>query len=205
MQSIGRNDTISVPGLCTPVTATIRPSVAAMLYAGAVEETAITTLDSSPSAPARRPLSWAGADAAGAVITAGAVVSALTRVVMGSTAFRPDRVPGLWQYCIAIPYCCTGFRYEVFSSFRHAAHKNEHQSLWNHSHHSEASMPWSCRRDASAVNPLAWPAGGSHHCGYLHPPSGVQISAILAATGIGRDGLRPRPARAACRSRDRGP
>jgi hypothetical protein len=50
MQSIGRNDTISVPGLCTPTTATIRPSVAAMLYAGAVEETAITTLDSSPSA-----------------------------------------------------------------------------------------------------------------------------------------------------------
>src|SRR6266481_5491994 len=53
MQSIGRNDTISVPGLCTPTTATIRPSVAAMLYAGAVEETAITTLESSPSAPAR--------------------------------------------------------------------------------------------------------------------------------------------------------
>ena len=59
MHSIGRNDTISVPGLCTPTTATIRPSVAAMLYAGAVEETAITTLESSPSAPARRPLSWA--------------------------------------------------------------------------------------------------------------------------------------------------
>ena len=57
MHSIGRNDTISVPGLCTPTTATIRPRVAAMLYAGAVEETAITTLDSSPSAPARRPLS----------------------------------------------------------------------------------------------------------------------------------------------------
>src|SRR6185369_379023 len=55
----------------------------AMLYAGAVEETAITTLESSPSAPARRPLSWAGADAAGAAITAGAIVSALTRVVMG--------------------------------------------------------------------------------------------------------------------------
>src|SRR6476646_10403723 len=83
MHSSGRNDTISVPGLCTPTTATIRPSVAAMLYAGAVEETAITTLESSPSAPARRPLSWAGADAAGAAITAGAIVSALTRVVMG--------------------------------------------------------------------------------------------------------------------------
>src|SRR6516164_320834 len=57
MQSIGRNDTMSVPGLCTPTMATIRPSVAAMLYAGAVEETAITTLEISPSAPARRPLS----------------------------------------------------------------------------------------------------------------------------------------------------
>jgi hypothetical protein len=31
MQSIGRNDTMSVPGLCTPTTATMRPSVAAML------------------------------------------------------------------------------------------------------------------------------------------------------------------------------
>src|SRR5436190_7666967 len=83
MHSIGRNDTISVPGLCTPTTATISPSVAAMLYAGAVEETAITTLESSPSAPARRPLSCAGTVAAGAVTTAGTVVSALTRVVMG--------------------------------------------------------------------------------------------------------------------------
>ena len=31
MQSIGRNDAISVPGLCTPTIATMRPSVAAML------------------------------------------------------------------------------------------------------------------------------------------------------------------------------
>src|SRR6185437_10097394 len=106
MQSIGRNDTISVPGLCTPTTATIRPSVAAMLYAGAVDETAITTLDSSPSAPARRPLSceavpwpavpraaapWA---AAGAEITGGAVVSALTRVVMGVYRLPPGPVAG---------------------------------------------------------------------------------------------------------------
>ena len=59
MHSMGRNDTMSVPGLCTPTTATMRPSVAAMLYAGAVEETAITTLDISPSAPARSPLSCA--------------------------------------------------------------------------------------------------------------------------------------------------
>src|SRR5258705_1542103 len=89
MQSIGRNETISVPGLCTPTTATIRPSVAAMLYAGAVEETAITTLERSPSAPARRPLSWAGADAAGAAITAGAGVSTLTRVGIGVYRLPP--------------------------------------------------------------------------------------------------------------------
>ena len=110
MQSIGRNDTISVPGLCTPTTATIRPSVAAMLYAGAVEETAITTLESSPSAPARRPLSWSSAwaaDAAGAAITAGAVVSALTRVVMGVYRLPPGPVAGahgstVSQYHIAV-------------------------------------------------------------------------------------------------------
>src|SRR5439155_5671706 len=96
MQSIGRNDTISVPGLCTPTRATIRPSVAAMLYAGAVEETAITTLESSPSAPARRPLFWEAAlwaaalwAAAAAAITGGAVVSALTRVVMGVYRLPP--------------------------------------------------------------------------------------------------------------------
>src|ERR1700729_3858402 len=101
MQSIGRNDTISVPGLCTPTTATIRPSVAAMLYAGAVDETAITTLDSSPSAPARRPLSC----------EAGAMGSAMVTVVMMGTAFRPARGAGFYRYCISIPYCCTGLRY----------------------------------------------------------------------------------------------
>src|ERR1700744_2371086 len=102
MQSIGRNDTISVPGLCTPTTATIRPSVAAMLYAGAVDETTITTLDSSPSAPARRPLScvaapWPAAPwaAAGTEITGGAVASALTRVVMGVYRLPPGPVAGV--------------------------------------------------------------------------------------------------------------
>src|SRR5436190_23444408 len=112
MHSIGRNDTISVPGLCTPTTATIRPSVAAMLYAGAVEETAITTLESSPSAPARRPLSWpaaswAGPDAAGAAITAGAVVFALTRVVMGVYRLPPGPVAGV----MAVLYSNTIFLY----------------------------------------------------------------------------------------------
>src|SRR5437763_15218731 len=114
MQSIGRKDTISVPGLCTPTTATIRPSVAAMLYAGAVEETAITTLESSPSAPARRPFSWTGAGAAGAVVTAGAVVSALTRVVMG--VYRLPAPAGcrgygstVYQYHISVQVSDTKF------------------------------------------------------------------------------------------------
>src|SRR5579862_9762596 len=95
MHSIGRNDATSVPGLCTPTTATMRPSVAAMLYAGAVEETAITTLETSPSAPARRPLSRvAGASTeagtAGTAPLAGvAAASAMVIVVMMGTAFRP--------------------------------------------------------------------------------------------------------------------
>src|SRR5260370_40486922 len=105
MQSIGRNDTTSVPGLCTPTMATIRPSVAAMLYAGAVEETAITPLEISPSAPARRPLSG------------GATGSAIAMEGMGDTAVRPARGAGLWRYCIPIPYCCTGFGYEDFEIF----------------------------------------------------------------------------------------
>src|SRR5689334_8477141 len=118
MQSIGRNDTTSVPGLCTPTRATIRPSVAAMLYAGAVEETAITTLESSPSAPARRPLSWpaapwAWAGAAGAGVTAGAVISALTRVVMGVYRLPPGRLPGhgstVSQYHIVVQVSDTKF------------------------------------------------------------------------------------------------
>src|SRR5258708_33798741 len=118
MQSIGRNETISVPGLCTPTTATIRPSVAAMLYAGAVEETAITTLESSPSAPARRPLSWATAPwgaapwaaAAGAAITGGAVVSALTGVVMGVYRLPPGPGAG----ALAVLYSTTILLYRFW-------------------------------------------------------------------------------------------
>src|SRR6266516_1622885 len=119
MHSIGRNDTISVPGLCTPTTATIRPSVAAMLYAGAVEETAITTLESSPSAPARRPLSWEAASRetapwafAGAAITGGAVVSALTRVVMGVYRLPPGPGAG----AMAVLYSNTILLYRFFDT-----------------------------------------------------------------------------------------
>src|SRR5579862_780306 len=107
MHSIGRNDATSVPGLCTPTTATMRPSVAAMLYAGAVEETAITTLETSPSAPARRPLSReagaegraeAGAEATGfAPWSGGATGSAVVIVVMMGTAFRPA---GCWAMAV---------------------------------------------------------------------------------------------------------
>ena len=57
MQSIGRNDAISVPGLCTPTTAPAYSMAATLGLIVAVEETAITTLEISPSAPARRPLS----------------------------------------------------------------------------------------------------------------------------------------------------
>src|SRR5579862_10073764 len=101
MHSIGRNDTTSVPGLCTPTTATMRPSVAAMLYAGAVEETAITTLETSPSAPVRRPLSReAGADAGAtgsAPLSGGATSSAMVSVVM-MVLLPPRSSTGLWQY-----------------------------------------------------------------------------------------------------------
>src|SRR5579859_7750969 len=95
MHSIGRNDTTSVPGLCTPTTATMRPSVAAMLYAGAVEETAITTLETSPSAPARRPLSRAAAAGteagteAGTGAAAGAAVGTEAEAAAGAVAAGP--------------------------------------------------------------------------------------------------------------------
>src|SRR5579859_653971 len=137
MHSIGRNDTTSVPGLCTPTTATMRPSVAAMLYAGAVEETAITTLETSPSAPARRPLSRAAAAgteagtgaaagaavgteaeaAAGAVAagpvpqSGGATASAMVSVVMMvGTAFRPA---GCWAMAVLYSNTILLYRFEI--------------------------------------------------------------------------------------------
>ena len=118
MHSIGRNDTTSVPGLCTPTTATMRPSVAAMLYAGAVEETAITTLETSPSAPARRPLSraaeaeaGAGAGAAGpAPLSGGATGSAMVVVVMGDTAFRPA---GCWAMAVLYLNTILLYRFKI--------------------------------------------------------------------------------------------
>ena len=57
MQNIGTNETSSTAGACvpTPATATSRPSVAAIEYAGAVDATPITTLETKPIAPLRRP------------------------------------------------------------------------------------------------------------------------------------------------------
>src|SRR5579864_8607494 len=119
MHSIGRNDTTSVPGLCTPTTATMRPSVAAMLYAGAVEETAITTLETSPSAPARRPLSRearaeaeAEAEATGfAPLSGGAAGSAMVMVVMMmGTAFRPA---GCWAMAVLYRSTILLYRFEI--------------------------------------------------------------------------------------------
>src|SRR5579859_2365881 len=138
MHSIGRNDTTSVPGLCTPTTATMRPSVAAMLYAGAVEETAITTLETSPSAPARRPLSRAAGTEAGTGAAAGAAVgteaeaaagavaagpvprsggataSAMVSVVMMvGTAFRPA---GCWAMAVLYSNTISLYRFEIRNS-----------------------------------------------------------------------------------------
>ena len=49
-----------ISGACTPTPAmTTKPSVAARLYAGAVDARPITALDSNPSAPDLRPLSAA--------------------------------------------------------------------------------------------------------------------------------------------------
>jgi hypothetical protein len=47
MQSIGRKDTSSTAGAAspTPWTATMKPSVAARLYAGAVDAVAMTMFD----------------------------------------------------------------------------------------------------------------------------------------------------------------
>src|ERR1700679_263668 len=57
IQNIGTNDTSSTAGPCvpTPAPATSNPSVAAIEYAGAVDETPITTLDRKPIAPIFRP------------------------------------------------------------------------------------------------------------------------------------------------------
>jgi len=46
-----------IAGALTPTTITTKPSVAAKLYAGAVEATPMTTLDSNPSTPGLSPLS----------------------------------------------------------------------------------------------------------------------------------------------------
>ena len=56
MNSIGTNAITITIGVWKTTIATTAPMVAASEYAGAVDETPMTTLDSSPSAPVLRPL-----------------------------------------------------------------------------------------------------------------------------------------------------
>src|SRR5664279_3153289 len=53
---IGTKASTTMDGDCNPTRATIRPSVAARLYAGAVDATPMTTLERSPIAPVFSPL-----------------------------------------------------------------------------------------------------------------------------------------------------
>src|SRR5208282_2791474 len=55
--SIGMNATTATRGALRPTAMTTKVRVAARLYAGAVEATPITTLETRPSAPLFRPLS----------------------------------------------------------------------------------------------------------------------------------------------------
>src|ERR1700704_5195919 len=54
--SIGTNASTATSGAFSPTAATTKNSVAARLYAGAVDATPITTLDTRPRAPVLRPL-----------------------------------------------------------------------------------------------------------------------------------------------------
>src|SRR5579862_9911458 len=55
-KNIGMNASTTINGVCTPITATTNPSVAARLYAGAVEAIPIAVLVTRPSALAFSPL-----------------------------------------------------------------------------------------------------------------------------------------------------
>ena len=55
--SIGTNPIRKTPGICTPTSVTVGPSVAVSAYAGATEEIASTTLPSNPTESWTRPLS----------------------------------------------------------------------------------------------------------------------------------------------------
>ena len=67
-KNIGTKASTVTMGACTPIATTTKPSVAAKLYAGAVEAMPITTLETNPSAPVLRPFS--GARLAGSTIKA---------------------------------------------------------------------------------------------------------------------------------------
>ena len=51
------NPTRKIAGSCTPTSDTVGPSAAVRVYAGAMQETPITTAPSSPTDPAFRPFS----------------------------------------------------------------------------------------------------------------------------------------------------
>src|ERR1039458_3237725 len=68
MNHMGKKARTVTTGAWRPIATTTKPSVAAMLYAGAVEATAMTMLEIRPSAPVLRPFS--GARLAGSTISA---------------------------------------------------------------------------------------------------------------------------------------
>src|SRR5438128_2144437 len=81
---MGTKASIVMTGEWSPTAATMRPSVAAMLYAGAVEESPMTTEENSPSAPALSPFSpGPGPSASGAADSA-----------VSPESFTPDHFPG---------------------------------------------------------------------------------------------------------------
>ena len=59
MNHIGKKAQMVTIGACTPIATTTKPSVAARLYAGAVEAMPMTTLEIRPSAPDLSPFSCA--------------------------------------------------------------------------------------------------------------------------------------------------
>src|SRR5438552_1886988 len=88
---MGRNDTSSTAGAWTPTppSATMKPSVAASEYAGAVEATPITTLERKPIAFFFRPLA-STRPVAGAPAT-GSAGAATVSVAMGLLFGGPRR------------------------------------------------------------------------------------------------------------------
>src|SRR5215472_16186702 len=73
VRKIGMNASTATMGEPSPTTATMKPSVAARLYAGAVDATPMTVVATSPSAPDLRPLSTCCSAAPGGAPSAVAI------------------------------------------------------------------------------------------------------------------------------------